>query len=217
MIGSAMPRWQVVLPMKSTELAKSRFGGTRSGRRQLAIAMVRDTLAAITTASNVEGVLVVCEERADVESFELPGVAVLVHPKAGMNNAIGAGAQRLRSTRLGCNLAVLPGDLPYLRPTELDGTLARAARHRSAFVSDHLGCGTTLLTAQDGTPLRPAFGDGSRAAHRHLGAAELDVPRCSGLRHDVDTPADLRLEPSLGRRTRWVIERQQSLPTTAQS
>ena len=60
-----------------------------------------------------------------------------------------------------------------------------------AFVRDAAGTGTVLLCAPAGMPLAPAFGPGSAAAHAASGARELrgDWP---GLRHDVDTAADLR-------------------------
>lgn len=200
-------QWWAIVPMKDTRLAKSRLGGPPGDRRQLAIVMARDTLCAVVNASSVQGVLVVCERTDDVESFELPGVSVLVREGRGLNEAIRAGAAALTADRQARNLAVLPGDLPYLRSLELDVALSRAAAHPSACVGDRAGTGTTLLTARAGHQLLPAYGERSLEAHRQNGAVELGIPMWSGLRRDVDDPEDLRVTMSLGRRTRAVLER----------
>ena len=92
-------------------------------------------------------------------------------------------------------MAALVGDLPALRPAELDAALTAAAAHPAAFVADHLGTGTTLLTAGPATTLAPHFGPGSAAAHAR-GAVALSAG--PGLRTDVDTAADLARAAELG-------------------
>jgi 2-phospho-L-lactate/phosphoenolpyruvate guanylyltransferase len=200
-------KWWVVVPMKDTRLAKSRLGGQSGDRRQLAILMARDTLCAIVNAASVEGVLVVCDNPDDVESFELPGVSVLVCDGPGINEAIRAGNAALLAQVGSRNVAVLPGDLPYLRSAELDVALGKAGSLPSACVGDRTGTGTTLLTARAGQLLQPAYGDRSLSAHREAGALELDIPVWSGLRRDVDTPEDLLVNMTLGYRTRQRLER----------
>jgi 2-phospho-L-lactate guanylyltransferase len=92
--------------------------------------------------------------------------------------------------------AVLAGDLPALRPDQLNAALT-AARPGRAFVADAAGSGTVLLAVVPGEPLNPLFGLGSAAAHAASGARPLegDWP---GLRQDVDTPADLATVLGLG-------------------
>jgi 2-phospho-L-lactate guanylyltransferase len=199
------PHWWVIVPMKDLRRAKSRLGGDRADRYRLAVAMVRDTLTAITGAGNVDGVLVVCERPDDAECFEMRRVSVLAQPGAGLNEAIRAGAEVLRAADQGRNIAVLPGDLPHLSSGDLEVALVQAAAHPSAFVSDRSGEGTTLLTVLAGVGLNPAFGEDSSRAHRSAGATELHVPRCSGLRLDVDVLTDIRSDARLGRRTRYAL------------
>jgi 2-phospho-L-lactate guanylyltransferase len=202
-------RWWVTIPMKDTGLAKSRFGGLPADRRQLAIVMARDTLCAVVHAVSVEGCLVVCQNEADVQSFSFPGVTVIVCQAPGINAAIAAGVEVLRAEDGGGrrNIAVLPGDLPYLRSAELDDALAKAAGVESACVGDHAGTGTTMLTARAGHALNPAYGDGSLRRHCEAGAKELRLPVWSGLRCDVDVPQNLRVDAFLGYRTRGLMER----------
>jgi 2-phospho-L-lactate guanylyltransferase len=199
-------RWWVILPMKDTRLAKSRLGGDPGQRRQLAIEMARDTLFAVVNVAGVEGVLVVCDREEDVESFAVPGVTVVVRPGLSLNEAVRAGADHLRAEDPTRNLAVLPGDLPYLRSSELDAALRRAAGFPATCMGDRTGRGTTLTTAQAGTDLVPAYGANSLARHRESGAVEVGTPAWSGLRRDVDRPEDLTIGQGLGTRTRRVLE-----------
>lgn len=192
--------------MKDTRHAKSRLGGDPETRRQLAIEMLRDTLSAVVETSAVGGVLVVCDVVDDIGSFDLPeGVDVTVAERPGLNEAIQYGATRLREAEDTRNLAVLPGDLPYLRSSELDNALARAAAFPLACVADRAGAGTTLLTSRAGHVLRPSYGPGSLQAHRAAGAVQLSFPPWSGLRRDVDEPFDISIDDSLNKRTRSVM------------
>jgi 2-phospho-L-lactate guanylyltransferase len=200
-------RWWVIVPMKDTRRAKSRLGGKPGERRQLAIVMARDTLCAVVNATAVAGVLVICDTAEDIESFDLPGVRVRVADRPGLNEAIRYGAEQLRSADSERDLAVLPGDLPYLRSSELDNALHRASAIPLACVGDQLGTGTTLLTARAGHLLQPSYGVGSLQAHRAAGAVEIDLASWSGLRRDVDQPGDLRIDAALNARTRSVLTR----------
>jgi 2-phospho-L-lactate guanylyltransferase len=199
--------WRVIFPMKDTRLAKSRLGGVPRERRRLAIVMARDTLCAAVHASYVEGVVAVCDREEDVECFALPGVTVVVRAGLALNDAILAGAAVARADSHDRNLAVLPGDLPYLRSAELDAALANSAGFPSACVGDRTGRGTTLLTARAGTDLAPAYGVDSLALHRERGAVELGIPAWSGLRRDVDVPDDLAVTYALSPRTRRLMEK----------
>lgn len=201
-------RWWVILPMKDTRLAKSRMGGDPVERRQLAIVMARDTLCAVVNASYVEGVIVVCDRDEDVESLALPGVTVVVRPGLLLNEAILAGAELARSDDPARNLAALPGDLPYMRSTELEAALRRAAGFALTCMGDRTGHGTTLITARGGADLAPSYGVGSLARHRAAGAVEVGAPAWSGLRRDVDLPEDLAVTHALGPRTRSFIMRE---------
>ena len=201
-----VPGWWVVVPMKDMSRAKTRLAETRGQRRQLAIVMARDTLCAVVNAEAVDGVLVVCEREEDVESFALPGVTVVVRPALDINDAIRAGVSLVRSGSGHVNIAALPGDLPYLRSSELDVVLDRAATVPRGVVGDRTGTGTTLLTAVAGVELEPRYGPGSLAQHLYAGATQLSVPAWSGLRRDVDLQSDLAPTPALGRRTSALLD-----------
>jgi 2-phospho-L-lactate guanylyltransferase len=104
-------------------------------------------------------------------------------------------ADHARRSWPGDGIAALVGDLPALRPDELQAALTAAAAHPRSFVPDAPGTGTTLLAVTASVPLDPQFGLDSAARHAS-GAAVLQAG--PGLRHDVDTADDLRAAALLG-------------------
>lgn len=178
--------WLVVIPVKGTEGAKSRFG--EGDHSALATAIALDTVEAALAAAGVVGVLVVTSEGA-AEAFDETEALVLVEDRpAGLAVAIELGvATASEMGAPGRGIAVLLGDLPALTPAELGAALDAARVHPLAMVADAEGRGTVLITAADGAVHAAAFGPGSAARHRAAGYVPLDVPADSGLRRDVDT------------------------------
>jgi len=210
--------WTAVIPVKRLGTAKSRLrGAVPTARHQdLALAMLRDTAAAVLACAEVAELLVVTDDPAAAGAAADLGARVVPEPHGfpgfsapsggpgagngtdlGLNDAMRYGADTVAG--LDRDRAVLAGDLPALADGELAAALVAAAGAPSArsFVADAAGTGTTLLAAARGVALDPLFGAGSAAAHAGSGAAALsgDWP---GLRQDVDTAADLRTVLALG-------------------
>jgi 2-phospho-L-lactate guanylyltransferase len=188
--------WTAVIPVKRLGGAKTRLRGAVPDARHadLALAMVRDTVAAVLACAEVADLIVVTDDPAATRAVtELGAHPVPDRPRAGLNAAMRFGADVVAG--LGAHRAVLAGDLPALRPEQLGSALKLAERR--SFVPDAEGSGTVLLAAPPGVPLDPRFGVGSAAAHAASGALPLtgDWP---GLRQDVDTAADLRTVLTLG-------------------
>lgn len=197
--------WSVVVPAKRLSVAKTRLrsltegpGAAPRGHAELVLALLADTVAAVTACPVVGSVVVVTDEPGAAEvAHRLGARTVADEPGRGLNAALlhGAGAAG------GGPVATVSSDLPALRPEELTGALTEAARLAAAgtprsFTADAAGTGTTLLAAASGD-LDPHFGAGSAAAHERSGAARLPA-RWPGLARDVDTPADLRAAALLG-------------------
>jgi 2-phospho-L-lactate guanylyltransferase len=197
--------WVVVVPVKGTPAAKSRFGP--SDNSALALAMAVDTVAAAMTTDSVVGVLVVTSPEASGAFDDLGAFVLVEETPAGLEFALQLGiATASQMTEPGRGIAVLLGDLPALTPAELGAALNAARGHALAMVPDAAGTGTALITAADGATHAPAFGVSSNARHRAAGYEELDIPGASGLRNDVDSAEGLRLlQGRLGARTsRWL-------------
>lgn len=195
------------MPVKRLATAKTRLAPVAGvHRRELALAMALDTIAAALACPLVSTVVVVTDDtRARAEAAGLGALVMGDLPDAGLNPALAYGAEQARAREPEAGIAALAADLPALRPADLAAALEAAQAHavRSrprTVVSDADGSGTVLLTAAPGVALAPAFGRGSLAAHVASGAVELapDALPVTSLRRDVDTELDLREAARLG-------------------
>lgn len=179
-----MSDWILVIPVRRA--GKSRLDVAGVDRPALARAIALDT---IEVAASVADVIVVTDDEIDVA-----GIRVVDDPGGGLDPAIAAGLSVAGFGHRG----VLLGDLPALRPDDLQLGLDAAEAVELGVVADAEGTGTTLVTATPGVGLTPAFGDGSHARHLAAGFVELPVPAASTLRRDVDTAAQLEAARALG-------------------
>ncbi len=223
MTDSARFSWTVLLPVKVLARAKSRLAvlaGDR--RRELALALAADTVAAVLACPAVARVIVVTSDPVAGPLLAALGAVVVPDEPAGLDGPTGSGdpddpgPQDLLNAALrhgaavaarrwpGTGFAALTADLPALRPAELATALRAAeattasATARAAFVPDAAGVGTTLYAVPPGGEFLPLFGGASRARHAASGAAEIDLDDLAGLRRDVDTPEDLQVVLALG-------------------
>jgi 2-phospho-L-lactate/phosphoenolpyruvate guanylyltransferase len=203
--------WVLVVPVKRGDIAKSRLTGvTPRQRSDLARAFPADCTEAALACGPVHAVVVVTDDPVTAAAVRAAGAVVIPdEPDAGLNPALRHADTYVRRRFGPRPVAVLSGDLPALQPDELGTALGRASACDRAFVGDHAGTGTTLLTAARGVDLDPRFGEGSRRLHVRSGAVELDPRGLAGLRRDVDTWADLvdAVRLGVGRHTTAVLRR----------
>ncbi len=183
--------WTVVIPVKAPAAGKTRLSPAvaDAARAELARAFALDTIAAARAASSVDRVIVVGDDPDLADGAEYlaePGADGDSTVERGLLPAIRRGIAHARSDET-VAVAVLLGDLPGLRPEELDRALGAAARHPLAFVRDADGTGTTLATAAAGVAFDPRFGPGSAERHAAAGFVELAASDAPGLTRDVDT------------------------------
>jgi 2-phospho-L-lactate guanylyltransferase len=185
--------WVVVIPLKPAAIGKSRL---RDGDEQLVRAIGLDTVAAASAAASVARVIVVTADAATAGAAAgLPRVEVVPEPTpSGLTAAIVAGIEAAGPAPR----AALLGDLPALRPEDLDAALRAAASVDRAVVPDAEGTGSTLVTARAGVAWAAAFGADSFARHTALGCMPLPVVATSTLRRDVDTADQLAGAADLG-------------------
>jgi 2-phospho-L-lactate guanylyltransferase len=193
----------LVIPMKTLDRAKTRLygaadhgDGDRAAHEALALALVRDTVAAAVSTESVRRVLVVTSDPTVAAALAADGVRTVPDPGAGLNAAYTSGATVLAGQDPAGVVGALQADLPALRPDELAAALAEADGRR-AFCADRQGAGTTLLLGAPGAALDPRFGPGSARAHAESGAVAIGTGLPS-LRCDVDTAEDLAIAAALG-------------------
>ena len=191
-VPSAAISWTVVIPVKGAPAAKTRLGPAVAddARAMLARAFALDTIAAALAAGSVARVIVVGDDPALAGEAEF--LAEPVDGPRSLGRAIAHGIAHAQAGLEGPSrqggIAVLLGDLPALRPDELDAALEAAARHPLAFVRDADSTGTTLATATPrATAFEPQFGPDSAARHAAAGFVELAASDLTGLTRDVDT------------------------------
>lgn len=194
--AAAARGWTVVIPVKAPATGKTRLSPAvaDAARADLARAFALDTIAAARAAASVGRVIVVGDdpELADgAEFLAEPGApggpaSADAPVERGLLPAIRHGIGHARADAP-VAVAVLLGDLPGLRPEELDRALEAASRHPLAFVRDADGTGTTLATAASGVAFEPRFGPGSAERHAAAGFVELAASDAPGLTRDVDT------------------------------
>jgi 2-phospho-L-lactate/phosphoenolpyruvate guanylyltransferase len=204
-----LSRTWAVVPIRGLASAKTRLGADldEEERIELVTGLLRRTLVATRDATGLVGTIVVTRDPAAAGLAKRHRAIGLVERAPGLNEAIEA-ARSLAVARGATALLVLPADLPAASPDHVDALL-RAARDAAAhppaglvaLVPDQHGEGTNALLASPPTVIAPAFGPGSRSAHRR--AAELAGARYleigGPLSLDLDTPADLlAAEAALG-------------------
>ncbi|MER5621380.1 2-phospho-L-lactate guanylyltransferase [Streptosporangium sp. NPDC002544] len=202
--------WTLVVPVKTLVAAKTRLSAAAGPHRAaLAVAIACDTVEAALRCALVTRVVVVTGDPVAAEALGGVGAHVVGDPEAGLNAALRHGA--LEAVRLapGDAVGALQADLPALRPTELARVLTAAAEFDQMFLPDASEIGTTFYGVRPGMPFTPGFGGESRDRHLRRGAKELCVAGVESVRHDVDTPDDLRraLVLGVGPRTLAMAER----------
>ncbi|MDZ8200964.1 2-phospho-L-lactate guanylyltransferase [Microbacterium sp. SSW1-59] len=189
-------QWRVVIPVKPARRGKSRLasGAPREG---LARAIALDTIAAAAACPAVAQVFVVTDDAGlPLAAADIPGLRFVAEEGArGLDAAIALG---MAAAGTDAHRAALLGDLPALRPDDLAAALDAATAPSRAVVADAEGSGSTLVTATAGVAWTSAFGDGSFTRHLALGCVDLEIPRGSTLRRDVDTPDQLAEAADLG-------------------
>jgi 2-phospho-L-lactate/phosphoenolpyruvate guanylyltransferase len=193
-------RWALLVPMKPPATAKSRLAVVPASlRAELVLAMACDTVAVAIACPRVELVLIVADDADGLEPLRGLGASVVVDPAGeGLNAALRYAAGVAAARNSGYGIASLVADVPAVTVDQLTRVLDVAAKHSHCFVRDAAGRGTTMVTAQRWAAFLPEYGHQSRRRHREAGFIELDEPDIAGLRHDVDTVADLMAVAALG-------------------
>ncbi|HMC70342.1 MAG TPA: 2-phospho-L-lactate guanylyltransferase [Mycobacteriales bacterium] len=198
-MGTVGQSWSVVVPVKRLERAKTRLSVDASLRRELALAMATDTVAACLLTRGVVAVVVVTDDELAAPAMRALGARVVAdEPDAGLNPALVHGAAALAAEHADCGTVMLASDLPALSPGALAQLLEQAANIDVACVADAGGTGTTVLTTAASISPAPSFGGGSWQRHLDAGATDLTVYADPRLRRDVDTTADLAAALTLG-------------------
>jgi len=186
-----------VVPVKNTRDAKQRLASVLGGarRRELALAMLEDVLAALAAVLELGSILLVTADPAAAAVAARYGADVSRDgADDGHTGAVAAAARRL--VREGRHLLTLPGDIPLVEPDDIRALIAAHGGRGFTIVParDERGSNAVLCSPADAVPLR--FGADSFFPHLAAARAAGIAPRVVRLPRielDIDTPDDLAL------------------------
>jgi len=202
-----------LVPVKVLTQAKERLSPLLSPkqRQSLAMAMLDDVLSALEQVSALERIALVTRDSYAASLGAQRGFEVIDEgARQGLTEAVET-ATHVCLERGASSMAVVPGDIPLLRPADVDSVIEHGTRHDVVIVPswDSRGTNTILLRPPD--VLRLRFGPWSffphvkQAKQAGLSYKVLRLPRVA---LDVDTPNDLgRVVPqAMGTRSYRVLE-----------
>jgi 2-phospho-L-lactate guanylyltransferase len=186
-----------VVPVKRLAATKSRLfeDGDPKAREALALAMLRDVIAALRAAKRVDRVVVATPDEDVAQAARAAGAEALVRDDPGLNPALEAAA---RSLALPADepLLVVLGDVAGVLPEDVDALFAAldALGGRGAVLAPSNDGGTSALLRAPAQVIPACFGRDSARRHREA-AAERHVPfrelPLASLALDLDVPEDV--------------------------
>ena len=201
-----------IIPMKPLSEGKSRLARqlTRGQRAELTVGMLSRVIAALRGAAIELFWVIGGDERVMRLTRNLNGLW-LEELGRDLNDTVGKAFDR--AFREGYSVLYLPGDLPFIKPSDVHSLLRSSARGNNITLAPaRRDGGTNGILVPNGVPFRPELGQRSFARHLAQAAAnEVSVAICysPGLGYDLDTIDDLEsyehMEPGLLQRLvpRW--------------
>jgi 2-phospho-L-lactate guanylyltransferase len=206
----------ILVPVKNLKAAKQRLAPVLEARarRELAIAMLADTLAALAH-SGAEVSLVTSDPFA-IELGRAHGFDIILD-KANLSetDAIELATNILVARGVESTL-VVPADIPLIKPAEIRTIVENAPPAGSVLVPSRDKQGTNAVWRKPARLFPLRFGNHSFMAH--LAAAIRTDYSCvvlslAGIALDIDTPQDLaELGRAPGERTSQVLARKLGFP-----
>ena len=179
------------MPVKSVSEAKSRLAPYLSvvERRELVVYLLRHTVGVLRAVQALEQIVVVSPDNHGL------GDDVVLLPDAGSLNESLQSAIEWSAMRGMERVLIVPGDLPYLAPIDIQTVLGMGKRGPSVVLARTQDGGTGALCACPPSAIKPMFGPLSYAKHvRQAQQAQLRVHQVNrrGLECDLDTWQDLQ-------------------------
>ena len=183
-----------LLPFKGAEGAKRRLAPvlTVSEREGLVLAMVRDVLDALTASASLAGVLVVSRDPIAQALAQEFGADVYADTANDLSGAVCEASRHAQSHFSASGTLFVPGDVPLIRPDDVDAVLAD--HDRVTLVPDAYDVGTNAAASSppnafeylfDGKSFKPHIASAQRAG------IEARIVRRTAFGLDVDTIAEL--------------------------
>jgi 2-phospho-L-lactate guanylyltransferase len=200
-----------IIPMKRLSEGKSRLANqlTVDQRAALVAGMLRRVISAVKSANIGLFWVVGGDARVRHLTRNFDGVW-FEELGRDLNDTVAKGFER--AFEQGCSAIYLPGDLPFIKPSDLQTLLRSSERGNVTLAPARRDGGTNGIVVPHGIPFVPELGQRSFAKHLSQAAGKgISVAICysQGLGFDLDTIDDLEayehMEPGLLERLvpRW--------------
>jgi 2-phospho-L-lactate guanylyltransferase len=180
----------IAVPVKALARSKTRLSPVLSPaqRASLTLALLEDVLGAATAQSGWD-VWVISPDEAVLDAAAARGARPVIERGRSLLEAV----RQVEGDLGGSDeLAVLLGDLPYIRPEDLDAALGTTGSVVAAPAASDGG--TNLLLRRPPSVIPARFGRASFAKHRWAARrvrVELTEVHAPGLEMDLDRPEDV--------------------------
>jgi 2-phospho-L-lactate/phosphoenolpyruvate guanylyltransferase len=190
--------WAIV-PVKPLRRARSRLSNILSSeeREQLNQDMLRNTLQALSMVPDIGKVLVVSSDMAALAMARDYHARTLLEDGHSKLNTALTRATTLAHAYAASGVLVLPADLPWVNPKELQSFLELSQISPEIIIApDRHGVGTNALYVSPTGLIQYAFG--ANSFQRHLNqayqiGARVEIVHSPVFALDIDTPQDLAL------------------------
>lgn len=188
-----------VIPAKGFKDAKQRLAALLhpDERRQLAQAMLSDTLTACAGAKSLDGYAVVTCDETVAEVAARFGAEVIREPRAGGHSQAVAFALHTCQQRGLASVLTIPADVPLITAADIEAMVTPVMPQQAVLLvpnRDEMGTNAMRLSPPECLPLQ--FGYDSFQRHLRLAAERqltLEVRRYPRVALDIDEPEDLAL------------------------
>ena len=185
-----------LIPLKDPEKSKQRLSDllVAEERYELALAMLKDVVAAVVEASRIQRTIILGGGEAAARVARLSGCEFIPDwDNRGETEAVALGPQALQGSVDG--LLVLPADVPLVRPEDVDALVSKSDEGaRVVLCPARDGCGTNGALRCPGEIMPLTFGNNSFHPHYNL-ALQLGIPlavvELPRLGLDLDRPEDV--------------------------
>jgi|JI6StandDraft_1071083.scaffolds.fasta_scaffold00453_15 2-phospho-L-lactate guanylyltransferase len=174
-----MTDWQAIVPLKLPQNRKTRLNLPDADRLALTEQMAANVLGALGSVQAIKTIAILAPERR-------PDFSWLKDRGRGLNIEL----TEARSALHKHPVLIVHGDLPELRPEDVQRLINATASGQIAISPDRHGTGTNAIALPPGKSITFAFGANSFQAHLRDAPCSVIV-RSTSLGFDIDTVQDL--------------------------
>jgi len=183
-----------IIPVKQFELSKTRLDLTRNQKIVLTELMLKFTILNLKKCKSISTIVAISQDDRVEWVSKYYGIKFVLSEEKGVNFAIGVGDDYCKENLVKSNI-IVPIDLVFLNPFELELLLVEARKHQkcSIIVPSMRMDGTNLLLRQPFNLFKTSYDNNSYFNHilsSKNSSAQTVIIRSNNLSEDLDTMDD---------------------------